>query len=67
MSINNIFFLIFSAAVSFMVAEMFDKSVNLQEITRAARLVKFFYFGKKLFISHKMALKRLTNADLSMH
>jgi hypothetical protein len=26
-----------SAAVSFMVAEMFDKSVNIQEITRAAR------------------------------
>jgi len=27
-----------SAAVSFFVAEMFDKSVNIQEITRAARL-----------------------------
>ena len=31
------FYPYFSAAVSFMVAEMFDKSVNIQEITRAAR------------------------------
>ena len=33
----NYFCSYFSAAVSFMVAEMFDKSVNIQEITRAAR------------------------------
>ena len=31
------FFHIFSAAVSFMVADMFDKSINIKVLTRAAR------------------------------
>ncbi len=36
----------FSAAVSFMVAEMFDHSINMTEITRAARFVLRAYSGQ---------------------
>lgn len=44
-----------NAAVSFMVAEMFDKSVNLQEITRAAR------YGRTMGTCHTMQCEFMDN------
>jgi hypothetical protein len=44
-----------NAAVSFMVAEMFDKSVNLQEITRAAR------YGRTMGTCHSMECEIMDN------
>lgn len=44
-----------NAAVSFMVAEMFDKSVNIQEITRAAR------YGRTMGTCHTMECEFMDN------